>query len=79
MSSYQRPQATTRHGRARPGHPRRQAAVSQDEKPRILSLFLRSTVSFAAWMAGTSPAMTMVGVFGDWYEIAISGESHERI
>jgi hypothetical protein len=67
----------TRHGRACPGHPkaiawqssaRRQAAASQDEKPRIFRLFLRRGISFAAWMAGTSPAMTAVSIFGNWYE-----------
>jgi hypothetical protein len=65
--SYQRPKSMTRHGRACPGHPRRQAAASQDEKPRIFSLFLRRRISFAAWMAGTSPAMTAVSIFGNWY------------
>jgi len=73
----------TRHGRACPGHPkaiawqssaRRQAAASQDEKPRIFSLFLRRGISFAAWMAGTIPgsspgtAMTALGIFGNWYK-----------
>jgi hypothetical protein len=57
----------TRHGRACPGHPRRQAVASQGEKPRILSLFLMSGNSYTAWMAGTSPAMTAVGIFGNWY------------
>jgi len=57
----------TRHGRACPGHPRRPAAASQDEKPRIRSRFLMRESSFTAWMAGTSPAMTAVSVFGNWY------------
>ncbi len=56
----------TRHGQACPGHPRRPAAASQDEKPRILDLFLKSGSSFAAWMAGTSPAMTAVSICGNW-------------
>jgi len=56
-------------GQARgcPGHPkaiawqssaRRQAAASQDEKPRIFRLFLRRGINFAAWMAGTPPGLT---------------------
>jgi hypothetical protein len=64
----------TRHGRACPGHPkaiarqssaRRQAVASQDERPRIFSLFLRRGIDLAAWMAGTSPAMTAAGIFGN--------------
>jgi len=67
----------TRHRRACPGHPkaiakkssaRRQAAVPQDGKPRILSPFLGSGIGFAAWMAATSPAMTAVGISGRWYK-----------
>jgi hypothetical protein len=69
----------TRHGRACPGHPRRRAAASQDEKPRILSLFLNSGISFTACgrllrnrlgMAGTSPAMAAVNISGQSYEAA---------
>jgi hypothetical protein len=56
----------TRHGRACPGHPRRRAAASQQGKPRIRRLVRKSRVSFAAWMAGTSPAMTAITVFGNW-------------
>jgi hypothetical protein len=72
---YQWPKSMTRHGRACPGHPkaiawqssaRRPAAASQDEKPRIFSLFLSRGISFTAWMAGTSPAMTPVSIFGNW-------------
>ena len=55
---YRRPKAMTRHGRACPGHPRRRAAASQEGKPRIRRLLWKSQVSFTAWMAGTSPAMT---------------------
>jgi hypothetical protein len=53
---------------ARQSSARRQAAASQDEKPRILSLFLMRGSTFAAWMAGTSPALTAVRSFGDRYE-----------
>ena len=64
---YQGLELMTRHGRACPGHPHRPAAASQDENPPILSLFLRSGSSFAAWMAGSSPAMTAVSIFANWY------------
>jgi len=63
---YRRPKAMTRHGRACPGHPRRRAAASQEGKPRIRRLLWKSQVSFTAWMAGTSPAMTAAIVFDDW-------------
>jgi hypothetical protein len=62
----ERPTAMTRHGRARPGHPRRRTAAPKDGKPRILSPLLRNGISGAAWMAGTSPAMTAVRPFGNW-------------
>jgi hypothetical protein len=41
------------------------SAASQDEMPRIRGFFLMRGSSFAAWMAGTSPAMTAVGNFGN--------------
>ncbi len=72
---YQDSDLITRHGRACPGHPRRPAAASQDEKPRILDLFVKSGSSFAAWMAGTSPAMTAVSICGNWYYAAIGREA----
>ncbi len=35
--------------------------------PRILSVFLRRGINGAAWMAGTSPAMTAVSLINGWH------------
>ena len=53
-----RANAMTRHGRTCSGHPRRRATASQDDKPHILSVFLRSVINFAAWMAGLVPRLS---------------------
>ena len=68
-----------RHGRACPGHPRRDVQSRSNIREPLAAIerlgILRSTRPVTAWMAGTSPAMTTAV----WSPIKLSNHRYLEI